>query len=241
MGSTCGIVIEGTSANAVIEHLSKRHPEMEVHPEPCDYHDAERLHAIGLATGSRAAVADVAADGRRWTELWDGDYEGFLVPYLDKPPIDLPLGSRALAFLLDGTRCCAGFWYYVDGALVRSVYDCDGQPSRTTGAPLVAEAGLDQTVELPEDYVSEVMSSLGFRMVRSPPAHEGVQYRVLERWSDGSSPWTKKVSDRSPTVKTLTSEEEARLRVAFGIAPAGPRPRRPRAKARVKPRDRGAK
>jgi hypothetical protein len=207
---TCAVFIEGVTADEVVAHLRERVPGVRELEERCIFE-----YVSGRQLVPRAAVADVVDEGQRWTELWDPDYEGLLMRDLGpgrRPCV--PLGRRAFAFVGG-----YAFFYYLEGELVRSAVRNNDEITEAFGTPLPEESKVQVPVwGFDQSCILQLMTLLGFGFPKADPS--GGRYRILERWTEGTTiPAWATGTPASPTAPgaTLTADEEAKLRKAFGI------------------------
>ncbi len=216
MSSSCAIFISGSTADALIAHLRARFPGLVEHSQRCVYE-----YVISSEIAPCAAIADVELQGRRWTELWDGDFDGLLVKYLDPGRVpDLPLGRRAFAFYASATTDAYGFFYYTGGKLVRALYRSERRVVHSIGKRLAQEAGaFASDAELDESSIALVARRFGFPWADIPADH--ARYRVIAPYGNGPEmpAWAtgQPASSPDPSSISLTHEDLAQLRRIFGM------------------------
>jgi hypothetical protein len=213
---SCAIFIRGATADAVIKHLRTRLPDLVEREQRCVYE-----YASSKEIAPCAAIADLEWQGRRWTELWDGDFDGLLMKYLDPRRVpDLPLGTHAFAFYANTTTDAYGFSYYQRGKLVRALYRSERHVVDTVGRRLAQEAGASASdIELDESALALLARRFGFPWADVPAAQTG--YRVVDPYGVGPEmpTWATwqlgTVADRDST--KVTHQDLAQLRRILGI------------------------
>jgi hypothetical protein len=211
------LLIEGTTADAVIAHLRQRWPELREESERCVYE-----YATSNELTPRTAIADLEHAGRSWTEVRDSDFGGVLLKDLvpDRVP-DLPLGPKAFAYYASTTTDSYRFFYYEAGKLRRALARNEGRVVTSFGDALAEEAELPDAMD--ELAFLRLAHRLGIGSLRIPIADIDKQgYRMIDRAALGGviPGWAtagRAAVPRSGELPQLTHDEEAALRRAFGI------------------------